>query len=252
MPDDPDVQKRALRAELRERRQNMPASRARARDRRHHAHARASSSSDSAPSRSRATSRCRPSPDTRAFVNWAVARGIRVLLPGDARGRPARLGRRDGGRRDRSSLLGLPEPVGELLGPIAINDVDLIVIPAAAVDRTRHAAGLGPRLLRQDPRIDGEMPARLRRRLRQRIRRRRCRASVHDQPVNGVVTPTRHHRVLTGADHDPERPHAHLFLSLHRVRQRVRHPAGLHRRHPHRVPEVCGGRAAQGVQHRSA
>ena len=38
-------------------------------------------------------------------------------------------------------LFGLPEPVGEVLGPIAVNDVDLLVIPAAAVDR--HGLRLG-------------------------------------------------------------------------------------------------------------
>ena len=30
-------------------------------------------------------------------------------------------------------LFGLPEPTGEVLGPIAVNDVDLMNIPAAAV-----------------------------------------------------------------------------------------------------------------------
>ena len=38
---------------------------------------------------------------------------------------------------------GMPEPVGDLLGPIAINDVDLIVIPAAAVDATGMRMGWG-------------------------------------------------------------------------------------------------------------
>ncbi len=61
-----------------------------------------------------------------------MRRGIRVLLP---------VTRADGlldwsvatpGGDIAEGLFGLPEPVGELLGPIAVNDVDLMVIPAAA------------------------------------------------------------------------------------------------------------------------
>ena len=67
---------------------------------------------------------------------------------------------------------GMPEAVGELLGPIAINDVDLIIVPGGRRRRDRHAHGLGPRLLRQDPRLDGEMSPGVRRDLRRRTRRR--------------------------------------------------------------------------------
>ena len=82
-------------------------------------------------------------PGTREFVDGAVARGIRVLLPVT----------RTDGLLDWSvatpdvditeGLFGLPEPVGELLGPIAVNDVDLLVIPAAAVDRSGMRLGWG-------------------------------------------------------------------------------------------------------------
>ena len=41
------------------------------------------------------------------------------------------------------ALFGLPEPDGELLGPIAVNDVDLLVIPAAAVGRDGMRLGWG-------------------------------------------------------------------------------------------------------------
>ncbi len=37
----------------------------------------------------------------------------------------------------------LPEPTGELLGPIAVNDVDLMIVPAAAVDRGGMRLGWG-------------------------------------------------------------------------------------------------------------
>ncbi|GAA2007557.1 5-formyltetrahydrofolate cyclo-ligase [Microbacterium ulmi] len=82
-------------------------------------------------------------PGTRRFVQDAVARGIRVLLPVT----------RSDGLLDWSvatpdgditeGLFGLPEPVGELLGPIAVNDVDLMIIPAAAVDGSGMRLGWG-------------------------------------------------------------------------------------------------------------
>ena len=36
------------------------------------------------------------------------------------------------GDDEEVDILGMPEPTSELLGPIAINDVDLILVPAAA------------------------------------------------------------------------------------------------------------------------
>ena len=47
------------------------------------------------------------------------------------------------GESETEGLFGLPEPVGDLLGPIAINDVDLILVPAAAVDATGMRMGWG-------------------------------------------------------------------------------------------------------------
>ena len=81
-------------------------------------------------------------PNIRPFVTWAVENGIRVLVP---------VSRNDGlldwavadDQEEIAGLYGLPEPAGELLGPIAINDVDLIVVPAAAVDRSGMRMGWG-------------------------------------------------------------------------------------------------------------
>jgi hypothetical protein len=82
-------------------------------------------------------------PGTHEFVADAVARGIRVLLP---------ITRADGlldwavaepGADIAEGLFGMPEPVGEVLSPLAVNDVDLLVIPAAAVDRTGMRLGWG-------------------------------------------------------------------------------------------------------------
>ncbi|GAA1970625.1 5-formyltetrahydrofolate cyclo-ligase [Microbacterium deminutum] len=128
-------------------------------------------------------------PGTRDFVAGAVARGIRVLLP---------VTRADGlldwsvATADgdiAEGMFGLPEPVGDVLGPIAVNDVDLLVIPAAAVDRRGMRLGWGRGFFDKtigsmercppvyavvfDSELVDEVPS-----------------DLHDQPVTGVVTPT--------------------------------------------------------------
>jgi len=81
-------------------------------------------------------------PDTRAFLDWACARDIRVLLP---------VSRVDGlldwapydGKDEQVDDFGMPAPTSSLLGPIAINGVDLIIVPAASVDHTGMRMGWG-------------------------------------------------------------------------------------------------------------
>jgi 5-formyltetrahydrofolate cyclo-ligase len=81
-------------------------------------------------------------PGTREYLSWACDHGIRVLLP---------ISRPDGlldwapydGKDEELDALGMPAPTSELLGPIAINDVDLIVVPAATVDKTGMRMGWG-------------------------------------------------------------------------------------------------------------
>lgn len=128
-------------------------------------------------------------PETRTFLREAVSRGIRVLLP---------ITRADGlldwaVAEDldaiAAGLFGLPEPTGEVLGPIAVNDVDLMIIPAAAVDRTGTRLGWGRGYfdktigsMEKCPPVyaviyDSEVLDSLPR-------------EVHDQPVDGIVTPT--------------------------------------------------------------
>ena len=86
-------------------------------------------------------------------------------------------------------LFGVPEPVGEVLSPSAVNDVDLLIIPAAAVDRTGMRLGWGRGYFDKtigsmercppvyavifDSELIDEVPR-----------------DLHDQPVTGVVTPT--------------------------------------------------------------
>jgi 5-formyltetrahydrofolate cyclo-ligase len=188
MDSDIEHRKRALRAELRERRRNLPSAERQSATAGFTANlqslvvdlsARSISCYLSGPTE----------PDTRPFLSWAEANGIRVLFP---------VSRDDGlldwtvgeGQSEVQGLAGAPEPTGELLGPIAINDVDLIIVPAAAIDTTGLRMGWGRGYFDKtlgsmekcppvyavvyDTELVDEVPR-----------------EVHDQPVNGVVTPTR-------------------------------------------------------------
>lgn len=140
MPD-VDSEKRALRAELRERRR-IRTSAQQASDRAGlTAHLKELASDLGV--RSLAAYLSLPEePDTRPFLRWTAEQGIRVLLP---------ISRDDGlldwapydGADEDTDVLGMPTPTSELLAPSAINDVDLILVPAAAVDRTGMRMGWG-------------------------------------------------------------------------------------------------------------
>ncbi|TFD70044.1 MULTISPECIES: 5-formyltetrahydrofolate cyclo-ligase [unclassified Cryobacterium] len=180
--------KRALRAELRERRQNLTSSE------RDFATAGFTENLQSLVLDLSARSiscylSAHNEPDTRPFLNWATAEGIRILFP---------ISREDGlldwtvgdGDEEFSGISGVPEAVGTLLGPIAINDVDLIIVPAAAVDESGLRMGWGRGYFDKtlgsmekcppvyamvfDSEYLDEVPR-----------------EVHDQPVNGLITPTR-------------------------------------------------------------
>lgn len=180
--------KRALRAELRERRQNLTST--------ERAAATAGITrnlTDLATDLSARSVACYLStpiePDTRPFLNWMHAQGIRVLLP---------ISREDGlldwttgdGETETEGLFGMPEAVGELLGPIAINDVDLIVIPAAAVDASGMRMGWGrgyfDKTLGSMEKCPPVYAVLFDTELVDDVPRER-----HDQPVDGAVTPTR-------------------------------------------------------------
>jgi len=188
MPDDPGVQKRVLRAELRERRQNMSLH-----ERTHATEgftARLQELIGSTGAESVSCYLSMPSePDTRPFVNWAEASGIRVLFP---------ITREDGlldwtvgeEATERLGPTGVPEAEGELLGPMAINDVDLILVPAAAIDATGMRLGWGRGYFDKTLGSMGKCPpvyaVVFDSEFVEQVPR-----EVHDQPVNGVVTPTR-------------------------------------------------------------
>ncbi|KQZ06056.1 5-formyltetrahydrofolate cyclo-ligase [Microbacterium sp. MEC084] len=189
MTDTLDQAKRALRAELRERRQLLSDAQREAADEGIRAQLEALIARLGAHSVSCFLS-SPTEPGTRGFIRWAMSRGIRVLLP---------VMREDGlldwtvaspGGEEVETPLGVPEAVGDLLGPIAVNDVDVMLIPAAAVDRTGMRMGWGrgyfdKTLGSMDRRppvyaviYDSELVDSVPR-------------DVHDQPVSGVVTPTR-------------------------------------------------------------
>ncbi|MEP6481486.1 MAG: 5-formyltetrahydrofolate cyclo-ligase [Rhodoglobus sp.] len=141
MTDEVSNQKRALRAELRERRRIATATGRAAADAAITRNL-ISLASDLG-SRSLSAYLSTPEePDTREFLDWACGTGIRVLLP---------VSRIDGlldwapydGAEEQIDDFGMPAPTSALLGPIAINGVDLIIVPAASVDRSGMRMGWG-------------------------------------------------------------------------------------------------------------
>jgi 5-formyltetrahydrofolate cyclo-ligase len=187
MTDDVSHQKRALRAELRERRRTMTATE------RENAAASLTANlvslTESLGVDYIAAYLSTPNePGTRDFLSWACRKGIRVLLP---------VSRADGlldwapydANEESEDMLGMPTPTSELLGPIVINDVDLIIVPAATVDRTGMRMGWGQGYfdktlgsMEKCPPVyavifDGELVDSVP-------------SEVHDQKVNGVVTPS--------------------------------------------------------------
>ena len=127
-------------------------------------------------------------PQTRPFLNWAAEQGIRVLLPISRDDGLLEWATDDGSLDDELDAAGMPMPSSEVLGPIAINDVGLILVPAAAVDRTGMRMGWGRgyfdktlgSMQRRPPvfavvfesEVLDELPR-----------------EAHDQGVDGVVTP---------------------------------------------------------------
>ena len=187
MAEDAGNEKRALRAELRERRRITPS------------HEREEASAGLTRNLIELTKSSRvksiaaylslpDEPGTRDFVAWACEAGIRVLIP---------VSREDGlldwapydGQDEDEDVLGMPTPTTELLSPLAINEVDLIFVPAASVDSSGMRMGWGRGYFDKtlgsmercppvyavifDSEFVDTVPS-----------------EVHDQPVNGVVTPT--------------------------------------------------------------
>lgn len=181
-----DHQKRALRAELRERRRNLTST-----ELENSASGLTANLIDLVTRTGATNIACYLSratePNTRPFLNWAGERGMRVLFP---------ISREDGlldwtvgeTGAETEGLFGINEAVGELLGPIAINDVDLIIVPAAAVDRTGMRMGWGrgyfDKTLGSMDRCPPVFAVLFDNEILDAVPQ-----EVHDRPVNGVVTP---------------------------------------------------------------
>lgn len=188
MPDAIDAAKRALRADLRERRQQR---------------SEATRSADAAGLKRQldallATSGARSiscylatstEPGTQEFIRDAVARGIRVLLPITRVDGLLDWAVADPDGDVADGVFGVPEPVGAVLSPLALDEVDLLIVPAAAVDRSGMRLGWGRGYFDKtigsmqhcppvyaaifDSELLDEVPR-----------------DLHDQAVTGVVTPT--------------------------------------------------------------
>lgn len=180
-------EKRALRAELRERRRIMTT-----REREHAAAgitARLIEVSQRLGVRSVSAYLSTPDePSTRGFIEWADRAGVRVLLP---------ISRDDGlldwalfdGGDESPDAFGMPAPTSDPLSPLAVNDVDLMIVPAAAIDRSGMRMGWGrgyfdKTLGSMDQRppvyavvFDNELVEAVP-------------TEVHDQRIDGVVTPS--------------------------------------------------------------
>ena len=128
-------------------------------------------------------------PNVRPFLNWAAEQGIRILFP---------ITRDDGlldwavsvdNESETEGLFGLPEPVGEVLSPMAINDVDLIVVPAASIDHAGMRMGWGKGYFDKTLGSMAKRPP-----VYAVVFDTEYVESVpserHDQPVDGVVTPS--------------------------------------------------------------
>lgn len=131
-------------------------------------------------------------PPTRVYLAWAREHGVDVLLPVS----------RDDGLLDWAAydsddegedVLGLPVPLGGIVPPIRVNEVDLMLVPAAACDRSGMRMGWGRGYFDKtlgsmdrrppvyavvyDDEIVDALPH-----------------EPHDQPVDGAVTPSGLHR----------------------------------------------------------
>jgi 5-formyltetrahydrofolate cyclo-ligase len=181
-----DAEKRALRAELRERRRIRTATERAADTEALTANLVALTTRLGASSLAAYLS-MPDEPNTRDFLDWAQEHGTRVLIP---------VSRADGlldwapydGAAEDTDVLGMPTPTSELLGPIAINGVDLILVPAATVDRGGMRMGWG---MGYFDKTLGSMEACppvyaviFDEELVDSVPRER-----HDMPVDGVVTP---------------------------------------------------------------
>ncbi|MFC7884856.1 5-formyltetrahydrofolate cyclo-ligase [Streptomyces sp. NPDC057376] len=135
-------------------------------------------------------------PGTLALLDALRARGARVLLPallpdndldwGEYTGEGSLTRVRHGGR------MTLSEPAGERLGPDAVTEADVVLLPGLAVDgrgmRLGRGGGSYDRVLARLERA-GARPALLVLLYDAEVARQHLPEEPHDRPVDAVVTP---------------------------------------------------------------
>ncbi len=131
----------------------------------------------------------RSEPDTRGLLEWASAEGTEMLLPSS---------RTDGlldwirpsGEGTVRGAHGIDEPLGEVLDPVSIEGVDLMLIPAAAVDLRGNRLGWGrgyfDRTLSSMTRQPAVFAVVFDHEVLEQVP-----IEAHDRPLTGVVTPRR-------------------------------------------------------------
>ncbi|WP_449278103.1 5-formyltetrahydrofolate cyclo-ligase [Leucobacter sp. GX24907] len=131
----------------------------------------------------------RGEPDTRPFLDWAQDQGLNVLLPSSLD--DGRLEWRRSRGETVPGLFGIPEPVGDPEPPSAISAVDLMLIPACAVDTSGTRLGWGRGYF---DRILSALPASGRPAVYAVVYDDELLPSLpaepHDVPVDGAVTPS--------------------------------------------------------------
>lgn len=128
-------------------------------------------------------------PTTRPFLAWAAANGVDVLVP---------ISRQDGlldwvpatGGAEQTGLFGISEMVGEPVPASEFQRIDLLLIPAAAVDRSGMRMGWGRGYFDRALASREEPPAVFAVIYDDEFLDAVPRES-HDRPVDGVVTPSR-------------------------------------------------------------
>ncbi|MBH1935348.1 5-formyltetrahydrofolate cyclo-ligase [Streptomyces sp. AV19] len=128
-------------------------------------------------------------PGTRALLEALRGRGVRVLLPVLLPDNDLDWGVYRGPERLEKAGRGLLEPDGERLGPSAVTEADVVLLPGLAVDgrglRLGRGGGSYDRVLARLPR-PGAVRVVL---LYDEEVVERVPAEAHDQPVDAVVTP---------------------------------------------------------------
>lgn len=128
-------------------------------------------------------------PDTRHFLEWADQQGIDTLLPSSRPDGSLDWIRPSGAGTVRGAH-GIDEPLGEILESDALEGLDLMLIPAAAIDLLGNRLGWGRGYFdRSLSQLSAHVP------VFAVVYDHELRDSVpiesHDVPIAGVVTPER-------------------------------------------------------------